>query len=244
MKMTVCKGGVAATLAVMALGGVANAQEAVTNVDDIGIMITKSAWQAANIAKMAAQVEQEINAVNQLKAEYSALTGSRNLGEIFNNPALAQFVPNQWQGLYNGIKSGNLASITSALTSVQKDQNSGTYSQMTADVWNRQQQAPGVDEGLAQQAYQANIQRMQDIQSLLAQINVTQDPKAAADLGNRIAAEQAMIENEQAKLNLVSMMEKAEQEAQDAKARQAWSNTMTAPDEMPSLPANLQAQSQ
>lgn len=219
----------------------ASAQWAVTNVNDWQIMTTKAAWQAANIAKYAQQIQELEQQLQQMKQQYASLTGSRGLGNILNDPLMAQFVPSQWQDLYSGIKSGNLQGITSALDQVAQD-NSGSVASMSAALLQREQQTAGVDQGLAMKAYNANIERMQNIQSLLQQINGTHDMKAAADLGNRIAAEQAMVNNEQAKLQLVAMMEQAEKEAQQSQGNAIWNKQMTQTDNLPRLPDNLQAQ--
>ncbi|CAZ15905.1 P-type DNA transfer protein VirB5 [Xanthomonas albilineans] len=219
----------------------ASAQVTVSNVNDFPNMITKASWQAANIAKYAQQVEALEQQLQQMKDQYASLTGQRGLGEILNDPSMSQFVPNQWQSLYSGIKSGNLQGITGALEQVNKD-NSGSVASMNAALLQRQQQTAGVDEGLAMKAYDSNIERMKNIQSLLQQINGTQDMKAAADLGNRIAAEQAMVNNEHAKLQLVAMMEQAEKQAQQAQGNAIWNKQMTQTDNLPRLPDNLQAQ--
>lgn len=48
--------------------------------------------------------------------------------------------------------------------------------------------------------------RLNNIQGLMAQINSTKDIKAAADLQSRITAEQAIIQNNQTKLDMMSKM--------------------------------------
>jgi len=54
----------------------------------------------------------------------------------------------------------------------------------------------------------------------MAKINDTPDPKAIAELQGRIAAEQAMIQNEQTKLQLYAMVAQAEDRIQQQRARE------------------------
>ncbi len=49
----------------------------------------------------------------------------------------------------------------------------------------------------------------------MAKINGTPDPKAIAELQGRIAAEQAMIQNEQTKLQMYQMVAAAEDRLQE-----------------------------
>lgn len=230
---------VAATFAALGVSGTASAQWAVTNVNDIPNMITKGAWQAANIAKYVEQIEQLKMTVEQQKQQYQALTGTRGLGEIFNDPSMSRYVPDQWSDLYNGIRNGNLQGITSAVDAEMQDQNSGSLADMSADLRKRQQQSAAVNHALAMKAYDANIERMSNIQNLLGQINSTSDPKAIADLQARMAGEQAMIANEQSKLKLVAMMEAAERQSQEAKANAEWNKMMTAPNNLQTPPDSV-----
>jgi type IV secretion system protein VirB5 len=62
--------------------------------------------------------------------------------------------------------------------------------------------------------------RISQIQSLMQQINQTQDPKAIAELQARMAAEQAMIQNEQIKMQLYAMAAQAEEKMQKQQLNQ------------------------
>uniref|UniRef100_UPI0026F46C88 type IV secretion system protein n=1 Tax=Snodgrassella sp. CFCC 13594 TaxID=1775559 RepID=UPI0026F46C88 len=55
-------------------------------------------------------------------------------------------------------------------------------------------------------SFQDTKKRLSNIQQLMAKINTTQDVKAAADLQSRISAEQAIIQNNQTKLDMMSKM--------------------------------------
>jgi len=54
----------------------------------------------------------------------------------------------------------------------------------------------------------------------MRQINQTKDPKAIAELQGRIAAEQAMIQNEQTKLQMYQMVAAAEDRLQQQRRKE------------------------
>ncbi|MPN49131.1 Type IV secretion system protein virB5 [bioreactor metagenome] len=62
----------------------------------------------------------------------------------------------------------------------------------------------------------------------MAKINDTPDPKAIAELQGRIAAEQAMIQNEQTKLQLYAMVAQAEDKIQQQQQRELQARTWAA----------------
>ncbi|KFA32187.1 type IV secretion system protein, partial [Xanthomonas vasicola] len=79
---------------------------------------------------------------------------------------------------------------------------------------------PAQDKAFAGEAYAAAKSRLDQINSLMGQINQTQDPKAIAELQGRIASEQAMIANEQTKLQLFQMMAQADEKLHEQRQRE------------------------
>nr|WP_250646763.1 P-type DNA transfer protein VirB5 [Bordetella avium] len=76
------------------------------------------------------------------------------------------------------------------------------------------------DKAFALDAYDAAKNRLSQIDQLMRQINQTQDPKAIAELQGRIAAEQAMIQNEQTKLQMYQMVAAAEDRLQQQRRKE------------------------
>jgi len=60
------------------------------------------------------------------------------------------------------------------------------------------------------QAYQIELQELNQIQSLMQQIDVTQDPKGVAELQARIQSESTAVGNEMTKLQLFRMLSDTE----------------------------------
>lgn len=234
---------VAGAFAAIGVCSTASAQEAVTNVNDVGTMITKAAWQAANIAKYAEQIDQLKAQLAQAQQQYNSLTGSRGMGSLYNNPSLSSAIPSQWSGLYSGATSGNLQGLgsqVSKLVGVQQAGKPTDLQNLTANQGNNS----AVDYSVASAAYSASLQRQAQVQNLIGQINTTTDPKSIAELQARLAGEQAAIATEQSKLQTVAMQQQAQQRNTQAIADGAWQNEMNARGSIGDLPDDVLAPAQ
>lgn len=143
-----------------------------------------------------------------MKTQLTALTGNRSLGQIMNNPTLVNYLPSQWQSVYSQVKSGQLQGLSSAATQIMSDE--GMTSNTTSQA--RYNQTLASNKAMTMAAYQASADRLTNIQSLMQQSDLTEDPAAKADLQNRLSAENAMIQNEQTRLSLMQHLQ--DQEAQ------------------------------
>jgi type IV secretion system protein VirB5 len=144
--------------------------------------------------------------ITQMTQQYDALTGNRSLGQILNSPSLTSYLPSQWQSVYMEVKSGQLQGLSSAAQQIvtQEGMTSNTTTQQ------RVNDTLAANKAMTMQSYQACAARLQNIQNLMQQSNLTQDPAAKADLQNRLASENAMIQNEQTRLNLASHLQDVE----------------------------------
>jgi type IV secretion system protein VirB5 len=175
-----------------------------------------------SVAELAQDVLMAKNLQTQLSTmtdQYSSLTGNRGLGQIFNSPSLASSLPTQWQSVYGQVQSGQLQGLSGAAQQIE------TQEGMTANnpTQQRLNDTLAANKAMTMQSYQASAARLQNIQNLMQQSDLTQDPAAKADLQNRLMSENAMIQNEQTKLNLASHLQDAEAnlaQKQDAQAFQ------------------------
>jgi len=203
----------------------AQAQEAVIDVAAIGQL----ASQAATLGQ---QLSEAKNQVTQLKNTYDSFTGSRDLGTIMNNPALRNYLPQDWQKVYDSVKQGGYAGLSGTAKTMYK-QVYDSCKHITIDDERLSCEASAVkgaqDKGFAMDAYSKAQDRMDQIDQLMAKVNDTQDPKAIAELQARIATEQANIQNEQTKLQMYAMVASAEDKMQQQNKREmnarAWSAT-------------------
>lgn len=191
-------------------------------VTDIAQNAQTIANQVANIAQYMEQVATLKQQVTQQEQQYAALTGSRNLGDIFNDPKYRQYLPADWQQVYDSVRNGGYSGLTgTARTVFEKNHVYDACQSMRNPAQNAACEAaavkPSIDQGMAQDAYQAATDRLDQIDQLSRQINSTEDPKAIAELQGRIATEQAAIQNEQTKLQLYQMIADAQDKIQDQK---------------------------
>jgi type IV secretion system protein VirB5 len=154
--------------------------------------------------------------------QYNALTGNRGFGQILNNPSLTSYLPSQWQSVYSQVKSGQLQGLSSAAQQIESQEG------MTANTPSQQRynDTLATNKAMATQAYQASADRLQNIQNLMQQSDLTQDPAAKADLQNRLLSENAMIQNEQTKLNLMGQLQQAEEKLAEKQDADTFKNTL------------------
>lgn len=217
----------------MFVSSAAFAQIPVTDVASIGTQVTN---QIETIAKWKLQYDQMMSQIEQAKQQYESLTGSRGLGNIMNNPALRDYLPGDWQAVYDSVSNGGYSGLSGTGKSVY-DANKiyDACGHLTIAQQRTSCEAQAVkgaqDKGFALDAYNAAKSRISQIDQLMAKINDTQDPKAIAELQGRIAAEQANIQNEQTKLQMYAMVAAAEDRVQQqrqaeinakANARRGW----------------------
>lgn len=156
------------------------------------------------------QAEQMKSQITQMETEYNAISGTRSLGSLFNNPALQNYLPSNWQSVYSQVKSGGYGGLTAAAQTLRnasttyncQDQNRTGWASSDTSLCNRSLNKSFQDKAYMQQAYQSGLDRMTQIQQLIGQINSTSDPKGIAEVQARIAGEQAALNDEQTKLNL------------------------------------------
>lgn len=204
------------------LSGYAHAQIPVTDVASITTQVTN---QIETIAKWKMQYDQMVSQIDQMKQQYDSLTGSRGLGQIMNNAALRDYLPSDWQGVYDSVKTGGYSGLSGRAASIY-DSNK-VYDACAALTVAQQRtscEAQAVkgaqDKAFALDAYDKAKARLSQIDQLMAKINDTPDPKAIAELQGRIAAEQAMIQNEQTKLQMYQMVAAAEDRMQQQRQRE------------------------
>jgi type IV secretion system protein VirB5 len=148
----------------------------------------------------------------QLRATYEALSGARGLGSALYNPALRQYLPPDWARVYDGAMAGGYAGISGTLSAVRASEiPQGSVSEQQARIVARSRTTAATDKAVGLTAYQSARERLNQIESLMGQINRTRDQKSIQEVQARIAVEQAALQHETTKLQLVAMLQQAEQ---------------------------------
>lgn len=165
------------------------------------------AWagHVEQITKWADQLNAMKQQYDQLQRQYDSITGSRGMGELMSN-ATRQFLPDDFTQSYQKLVSlgqGGASSEARQIYDAIKQMGCTNYQDLQARR-SCEAQAYAEPENAAYigDALSFAQERAQQLQQLLSQVNVASDMKAVADLGNRIAAEQAMLQNEQTLVNL------------------------------------------
>lgn len=168
-------------------------------------------FDSSSFGQLVISVKSLAGQLAQLQATYSSLTGSRGLGSILDNPALKQYLPSDWTRVYDAAKSGGYAGISGTLPAIQAGERlTGTVPEAQASIVARSQRAAVTDKAVGLQAYEGAKARLSQIESLMGEIDKTRDPKAIQELQARIAVEQAAVQNEATKLELVALLQRAE----------------------------------
>lgn len=199
---------------------------------DIINNITSLINQGQQMSQWAQQIQSMYNQINamerqytQMEREYERITGTRNLGDIFNNPLLRHYLPQDWLDIYDATKRGGYASLTGRARDIHND---NTVHDMCAGLLNdthrisceSQASQAAQDQVFASNAYDAAVDRVSQIESLMGEINNTEDPKGVAELQARLAVEQAAIQNEQIKLAMFQMIAESQKDLQMQRLRE------------------------
>lgn len=185
---------------------------------------------AENATRWKQQYDQMKGQIDQAKKQYEALSGSRGLGTIMNNPALRDYLPSDWQAVYDSVNKGGYSGLSGRAQSIySSNQAFDACANVTPADARTSCEAravkPSQDQAFALNAYDAAKSRIDQIDQLMREINNTQDPKAIQELQARIAAEQANIQNEQTKLQMFAMVAAAEEKAQEQRRREIQART-------------------
>lgn len=178
------------------------------------------AW-AQQYQQMAEQIQQAQQQLQQLETTYQSMTGSRGLGSLLNNPGLPQYLPDEWKTVYQSASGGGYSGISGALSQILADEQLvGSVAAIEQQIMQRSREAAATDKAIGLRAYDGAKARLTQIEVLMGQINGTSDPKAIAELQARIQAEQAAINNEATKLQMIAMLQQAEQRLIDEQRTQ------------------------
>ena len=202
-------------------------------VTDVGSITQQTLAQAETMLKWKTQYDQMISQINQAEKQFDSMNGSRGLGTILNNPAFRDYLPPDWQNIYDSVRTGGYSGLSG---NGQTEYNANKVFDSCAHITVQDQKTAcearavkaSQDKAFATDAYEKAKGRISQIDQLMGKINATGDPKAISELQGRIAAEQANIQNEQVKLQLYAMVIAAEEKVQAQRQREMQARTWSA----------------
>lgn len=186
------------------------------------------AWQQ-QLQGMQKQYDQLKQSKDQLQQTYNAMTGSRGMEQLLATSDLARnYLPSSYGELMSTVNgaSANYVGLSNQVQSIMIANSILSGTQMDAlspemrQVVEQGRQASAMLNGMTQSAYQNTSQRFSALQQLISRIGTAQDPKAIEDLQARIQAEQAMLTNEQTKLQGLYEVARSEELARQQRIRE------------------------
>lgn len=202
-------------------------------VTDAGSIEQQVKTQVETMAKWKIQYDQMMSQIDQAKQQYESLTGTRGFGQIMDDPTLRDYLPDEWQTVYDNVRNSGYRGLSGRGAQIYNETKIfDSCAHITVEDQRKVCEAQAVkaaqDKGLVLDAYDVAKSRINQIDQLMGQINTTQDPKAIAELQARIAVEQANIQNEQTKLQLYSMIAAAEDRVLAQRQREIHARTWSA----------------
>lgn len=173
------------------------------------------------------QIQLMKNQLDQAQQAYRAVTGPRGMQNLLAG-SLRNYLPPDWNQMI-GVLNNASATYNGLAAQVQAAMNANAVlsSGQLAALSPRQQQilvkgrqSAALVQVMSKTAYENTGQRFGAIQQLINAIGAAGDAKAIADLQGRISAEQAMLQNEQTKLQVLFQTAQAEQWAQQQRVRE------------------------
>lgn len=192
------------------------AKAGVTPVIDNTLIAQQIKSHVAEISKMVEQINQLKVQYDQLQRTYTAITGTRNLGDVLNNPLLRNYIPADWRDVYGSIKDGGYAGLTGTGKAI-RDSNkvfdicAGMNDPTAKKACERQTVKAAQDAAFTAEAYDKTKDRLKQIEDLMRMVNTTSDQKGALEAIARLQAEQAMIQNETTRIQLYKMLAETEE---------------------------------
>ena len=200
----------------------AAAQIPVTDAANLGQQIVQYAQM---IAEYERQFEQLIEARNQV----DAITGNYGFGDLLNDAGFRdarRYTPNSWRDTLRILEAGALPGSAADVRAIYADRSDAMavigaedYNALNADAPNAQAFERRRDTNLASQAiaevtYNDIQTRMGNYETLMGQIESTDNAKAIADLQARISAENGTTMADLIRLQAVQLQQTSAVEAQ------------------------------
>ena len=209
-------------LAALALGSTvpAQAQFAVIDVASVTQLVSE-------VRQLEEQVATARSQLQQAQTEYAAITGNRGMQNLLSG-TLRNYLPTDWTQL-SQVMSGSSASFPALASSVSSLVSSNailTASQVASLSPSQQallaaaRQNPALLAAMSQTALANSSSRFADLQSLISAIGTASDQKASLDLTARVTAEQAMLQNEATKLQILYQVAQSQEWARVQRVRE------------------------
>ncbi|MFG6417191.1 type IV secretion system protein [Roseateles sp. DC23W] len=166
------------------------------------------------------EITNQVQQIRQLTAQLDSINGVRNLGKVFHNPALTNYVPAEVYTYFNDVNSTGYTGLNPtarALRDASMVYNCVDRAGSARIACQAALSQPYQHKGLLQDAMKAASGRLSQIQALMGQINATTDQKSVQEIQARIGAENALLAHETSQIQMLQGL--ADSEERIARAR-------------------------
>ena len=170
------------------------------------------------------QIENQIQQIRQLDSQVRAISGMRNLGQILNSPLLQNYVPADAMRIVSTIESGGYSGLSGTGKALRDARMTYNCLEMAGDARVNCQSTlaqPYQQKAFMVDAMTAARGRIAQIQSLMSQIDATDDAKGVAEIQARIEAENALLQHEQSQINMAKGVADAEARIEVSRDKEA-----------------------
>jgi type IV secretion system protein VirB5 len=169
------------------------------------------------------EINNQIQQISQLQAQLNSLNGVRNLGNVFNDRRLMNYVPAKAFTHFNALGLSGYDGLTptgKSLRDAAMVYNCMDLSGSARTVCQARLAQPYQQKGIIQDAMTAAAGRLAQIQALMNQINATNDQKSIQEIQARIGAEGALLGHEASQLQMVQAMADSEERIERSRDRE------------------------
>jgi type IV secretion system protein VirB5 len=167
------------------------------------------------------EINNQVQQITQLQHHLNSINGVRNLGNVYNNPLLKNYVPAEAYTYLNAVNASGYSALSPTARGLRDAGMVYNCVDLTGEARTSCQAAlaqPYQQKGLLQDAMKAAAGRLSQIQSLMGQINATTDQKSVQEIQARIGAENALLAHEMSQLQMLQGM--ADSEERIARSRE------------------------
>ena len=175
-------------------------------------------FDASGFARQMLELQEAYKQVAQAKAQFEQFRGTRDVGALFNQ--YGKYLPSEMQGMYKDYQTGNWQGLADKIDRLQNSQRlTGTQKQQMQQLLEQEKRASLENKVKLDDMYARSVDRFNQIQRMANSVDLQNDPKAAADLLNRIQVESAMLALQNNQLQMAKMLRESEKDLQAQKRK-------------------------
>lgn len=169
------------------------------------------------------EIDNQIQQIGQLRQQLESLSGTRNLGAVFNSPLLRNYVPAEAFRVVNTVNMSGYDGLTGTARALRDASMVYNCMDLAGPARTNCQAAlaqPYQHKGLLQDAMRAAAGRLAQIDALMNQINATTDQKGVQEIQARIGAENALLAHELSQVQMLQAMSDSEERIERSRDRE------------------------